>query len=356
MSGRTTEEKILFNISRFISFFLVICGVVTTTILLFLRNMELDEALIRENALYTFLNILFLTVAGCVLDAIRRYQTIDRPLKRIMEALDSLGGGDFSVRLDINHKDINRAGLQEIGLGINRLAQELSGVETLRTDFIASVSHELKTPLAAVRNYATLLQDDGLTTEKRQEYTHAICQTTKRLTELVSNILKLNKLENQRIYPETKIFDLGEQLCQCMLEFEQALEDKQLLLDVDLAEAIMVEADPELLKLVWVNLFSNAVKFTPQGGKIGLQMTGDESWACVSVTDTGCGMSKETGTRIFEKFYQGDTAHATKGNGLGLALVKRVVDITGGVISVSSTPGKGSVFTVRLERSGNGTD
>lgn len=356
MIAKTPGEKIIFNISRFLSFFLVICGIVTMTMFLFLRGMELDEALIRENALYTFFNIIFLTVAGCVLDEIRRYQTIELPLKRIVDALDKIGQGDFSVRLDENHRDISRAGFQQISRGINHLAEELSGVETLRNDFVASVSHELKTPLAAVKNYATLLQSPNLTPEKRLEYTQAISQTTGRLADLVSNILRLNKLENQRIYPESRVFDLGEQLCESMLEFENILDEKHLELDVDLEENVQVEADPELLKLVWANLFSNAIKFTPAGGRIGLKLVSDENWVSVSVSDTGCGMTKETGAHIFEKFYQGDTAHATKGNGLGLALVKRVVDITGGAISVSSTPGKGSTFTVRLGRAANGAD
>lgn len=354
MTGERFGEKLLFNISRFLSFFLVIAVAVTTSMLLFLRGMELDEALLRENAVYTFFNLVFLTLAGCGLDALRRYQTIELPLQRIVDALDKISRGDFSVRLDTRRRDVNQAGFQQICRGINQLAEELSGVETLRSDFIANVSHELKTPLAAVGNYATLLQAPDLPEEKRIEYTKAISQTTKRLAELVSNILRLNKLENQRIYPETRVFDLGEQLCQSMLEFEQALDDKQLELDVQLEENVLVEADPELLRLVWANLFSNAVKFTPSGGRIGLALSVEDNWACVSVSDTGCGMTRETGAHIFEKFYQGDTAHATKGNGLGLALVKRVVDITGGAISVSSTPGKGSTFTVRLGRVHNG--
>lgn len=348
MSGKSAGERFWFNVGRFASFFLVTAAVITINMFLFLRGMELDEALLRENAVYTFLNIVFLILLGCGFDAFRRYRTIDLPLKRIVEALDRIAHGDFDLRLDEPSRDISHAGFQEIRRGINQLAQELSGVETLRSDFIASVSHELKTPLAAVRNYASLLQDPSLPEEKRQEYARAISQTTNRLADLVSNILRLNKLENQNIYPQAILFDLGEQLCGSMLEFEQILEDKQLELDVQLEENVMVEADPELLKLVWSNLFSNAVKFTPAGGRIGLKLTTEDGWASVAVSDTGCGMTRETGAHIFEKFYQGDTAHATQGNGLGLALVKRVVDITGGTIHVSSTPGKGSAFTVRL--------
>lgn len=354
MNRWTPTERVLFNISRFVSFFLVICGVVTVSMFLFLRGIELDEELVRENALYLFFDLVFLALAGCGLDAWRRHTTLERPMNRILEALEKVSGGDFSVRLDVNSRDLYHAGFQEIGISINHLAKELSGVETLRNDFIASVSHELKTPLAAIGNYARLLQDPGLSEDKRRDYTQAISQTTHRLADLIGNILKLNKLENQKIYPEARTFDLGEQLCESMLEYESAWEEKNLDLDCEIAENIWVEADPELLKLVWANLFSNAIKFAAPGGKISLKLTADGSWACVAVSDTGCGMTAETGARIFEKFYQGDTAHATQGNGLGLALVKRVVDITGGVISVSSTPGKGSTFTVRLGRSDHG--
>ena len=165
---------------------------------------------------------------------------------------------------------------------------------------------------------------------------------------------------SERIKADLKTFSKdknnSEQLAGCLLQFEPAWEEKSLELECELAEDIRVEADPELLSLVWNNLLSNAVKFTPQGGKLSVKLTAEEDWALVTIADTGCGMSAETGRHIFEKFYQGDTAHATRGNGLGLALVKRVVDITGGVITVSSTLGKGSTFTVRLERGSHGTD
>lgn len=349
MKKRNLAEIILFNISRFVSFFLVISVITTVTIMLFLNNLALDEVIMRRNTPMTFLATLTMTLIGCGLDAFRRNMTVERPLKRILSAMERLRKGDYSVRLDVSHRNYGGAGLREVSMGINALAKELSGVETLRSDFIANVSHELKTPLAVIQNYASILRDPTLPEGQRQEYTEKILQTTHRLADLVSNILKLNKLENQQIFPQTEIFDLGEQLAECLLSFETAWEEKKLELECDLQENVRVQADPELLQLVWNNLFSNAIKFTPEKGKIGLRMHTEGGWAVVAVSDTGCGMSRETGAHIFEKFYQGDTAHATKGNGLGLALVKRVVDITGGVITVSSTPGRGSVFTVRLE-------
>lgn len=345
---------LVFNISRFLSFYLVVALVTSTTVTLFLNGVELDEELIRHNAPETFLWTILMALIACGIDALRRHITVDRPLSQIIAALERIGKGDFEHRLDVTHRDFSQIGFREICDGINRLAGELEGVETMKTDFIANVSHELKTPLAAVRNYATLLREPDLPEGQRQEYVGAIKDITTHLAEMVSNILKLNKLENQQIFPEAKLFDLGEQIAGCLLNFETAWEEKELELECGIAEDVTVEADPELLELVWNNLFSNAVKFTPRGGRIGVTLTAEGSWAVVSVTDTGCGMTPETGRHIFEKFYQGDTAHATRGNGLGLALVKRVVDITGGAITVSSRLGQGSTFTVRLGRIANG--
>lgn len=170
------------------------------------------------------------------------------------------------------------------------------------------------------------------------------------MADMMTNILKLNRLEKQQIYPKTEEYDLGEQLCECLLNYETLWERKQIELDTLLAEDVKVSTDRELLTLVWNNLFSNAFKFTPEGGRVTVILEMEEQYAAVRVTDTGCGMSPETGTHIFENFYQGDTSHRTQGNGLGLALVKRVVDILQGEISVESKLGEGSTFTVKFRR------
>jgi signal transduction histidine kinase len=171
---------------------------------------------------------------------------------------------------------------------------------------------------------------------------------------MMTNILKLNRLENQQIYPNPTTFDLGEQLCESLLQYESTWERKNIEIETDIAENVLVSADAELLSLVWNNLFSNAFKFTEDSGKVALTLTADETYATVKVSDTGCGMSAEVGAHIFEKFYQGDTSHATQGNGLGLPLVKRVVDIMQGEIGVESAVGVGTTFTVRIRRSENG--
>lgn len=309
-------------------------------------NIELGESNIEAAAKITMLNVLLLTFLITLCDYIRRKIMIDRPVKKIQDGLKELMEGDFSARISVQN---NAHKFGEISDSINLLASELSGVETLRTDFIANVSHELKTPLAVIQNYATMLQSPDIDEQTRLEYAKAITDTTRRLSSLITNILKLNRLENQQIFPEKQEYYLGEQLCECLLNFESEWEKKSLEIETEIDDDIRVTADSELLSVVWNNLFSNAVKFTESGGKIGVSLHRENGFAVVSVSDTGCGISPETGKHIFEKFYQGDTSHAAQGNGLGLALVKRIIDITGGEISAQSTLGKGSTFTVKLK-------
>ena len=261
--------------------------------------------------------------------------------------------GEFSTHIE-PLGDIDADGFNVIIQYFNKMTEELSGTEILRTDFIANVSHELKTPLTIIQNYGTMLQKPGLSEEKRLEYAKAITESSRRLADLITNILKLNKLENQQIYPDKQTYNLGEQLCESLLNFENVWEQKNIVIDTDIEEDVFVESDIELLTLVWNNLFSNAMKFTETGGTVSLKLKSDGKWAVVQVSDTGCGISPEVGKHIFEKFYQGDTSHAMQGNGLGLALVKRVVDIVGGDISVSSEVGKGTAFTVKIRRKEDG--
>lgn len=341
----------LTGIWHFVIFFLLIAFVVTCNFYLFLHSMELDAQTISHPAKMTLANVLLLTLLFCIVDAFRRSQMIAKPVKRIQEGIERVIKGDFTTRIEYIHGEDSGNEFDTIITGLNQMIEELSGVETLRTDFIANVSHELKTPLAVMQNYGTLLQSQELSDEQRIEYGKAIQEQTNRLSSLVTNILKLNKLENQQIYPNVEKYYLGEQLCECMLTFEALWEEKKIEIETDIDDEVLIEADKELLDLVWHNLLSNALKFTDENGKVTMSLHKDDQYVYVQVKDTGCGMSVETGKNIFKKFYQGDTSHATKGNGLGLALVKRVIDICGGEISVSSQLGEGSTFTVKLRQS-----
>ena len=356
MSRMRRKMRIPFSLRRYVTFFLLMSFVITCCMLVFLKSMEyvtgieLSREQIRDAALLTFGNVLFLTLFCTVIDGVRRKYMVDRPVKHIVQAAERMMEGDFQVRIEPIPTLDSDDGFHDIIDCFNRMAKELAGVETLRTDFVSNVSHELKTPLTVIQNYGTLLQSPGLPEEKRIEYAKAITQASRRLANLITNILKLNKLENQQIFPEAEVYDLGEQLCQCLLTFEEQWEQKKIEISTELQDGVLVRSDPELLALVWNNLFSNALKFTEPGGSVSLTLKTKGEFAVVRVSDTGCGISSETGKHIFEKFYQGDTSHATQGNGLGLALVKRVVDIVGGDISVQSEVGKGSAFSVRIRR------
>lgn len=345
-------------LQNYVTFFLLVAFIVSCSTALFVSVMRESMGLVltKENmetaAKLTFGNVLLISFGAATIDYIRRKQMVDRPVKQIMTALDQVMQGDFTIRIPPVKEFAGETGFNEIIKAINAMTAELQGTETLRTDFIANVSHELKTPLAVMANLSTMLQQPGISDEDRIEYAKAISHSSRRLAALITNILKLNKLENQQIFPQPQEFDLGEQLCESLLAFEDAWENKNLEIETDIQEDVRIKSDPELLSLVWNNLISNAVKFTPEGGTIGVALNADEKNVIVSVKDTGCGIDPETGKHIFEKFYQGDTSHATQGNGLGLALVKRVVDILQGEISVQSTPGQGSTFTVRIRRNG----
>lgn len=341
-------KKYLLSVYRFFIFFLLIAFVVTCSFLIFLRFMDLDVQLLRKNAFATFINIFFLSVIFCILDAVRRKLTVEKPVKRITRSLKKIKNGNYTEKIKPVPALIGGQ-FNPIIEDINLLTEELSGVETLRTDFISNVSHELKTPLSVIQNYATMLQSPDLSEDKREGYANAIFSAAGRLSDLITNILKLNKLENQQIFPDVSRFDLSEQLCECLLGFENVWESKDLDIQADIDEDVYINGDRELLSLVWNNLFSNAIKFTEPGGKISVSLKKDAEGCTVKVADTGCGISREAGAHIFEKFYQADTSHATQGNGLGLALVKRVIDIVGGEISVESEINKGSTFTVRLD-------
>lgn len=352
---KPTTRQVLKTINNYVVFFLTVAFAVSCCMMLFVSTLADSMGLVftQENigvaAKVTFLNVLLLTLLFGTIDHIRRKIMVDRPVQIITQATEQIMQGDFSVRVRPMH-GAGMEGFNQIGMAINAMAQELSGTETLRTDFIANVSHELKTPLAVMGNYAAMLQRPGITEDEKNEYARAISKAARKLAQLITNILKLNKLENQQIFPQPKEFDLSEQLCECLLVFEDAWEARNLEIETDIQDDVRIKSDPELLSLVWNNLISNAVKFTPDGGSIGLSLKTEGSNVVVQVSDTGCGMKPEVGQHIFEKFYQGDTSHATQGNGLGLALVKRVVDILNGEIGVQSVYGQGSTFTVKFKR------
>lgn len=356
MTKESFFKSILKAIGHYIVFFIIVAFVITCCTMLFVSTLKdaLGITLTDENlggaAKLTFINVALLSLLFTIIDTVRRRLKVDRPVKNITDAAEKIMQGDFSVRIKPQSRFGADNTFNEVIECFNKMAEELGSVETLRTDFIANVSHEMKTPLAVMQNYGTLLQTPGLSDEKRMEYAKGVTEGSRRLADMMTNILKLNRLENQQVYSGTSEFDLGEQLCECLLQFENVWEKAEIEIETDIAENIRVKADEELLSLVWNNLFSNAFKFTEAGGMVTVILSATEHHAVVTVKDTGCGMSAQVGAHIFEKFYQGDTSRSTQGNGLGLALVKRVVDIMQGEIGVESAVGKGTAFTVKIRR------
>ena len=347
-------KRFLLALKRYLVFFLLIAFLTACCISLFSVTLarSLHVQLSQENlslaAKLTFGNVVILSLLFTAIDFVRRELVIQRSVRHIVQAAQTIVAGDFSVRVKPISRFSSDESFNEIVQCFNRMAEELASVETLRTDFIANVSHELKTPLAAMNNYATLLQAPNLPEEQRVAYAKAIAQRSRQLSRMMTNILKLNKLENQQIYPNCHPYDLSDQLCQSLLQFEDVWESKDIDLDTQIPDRVTISADQELLELVWNNLLSNAFKFTPAGGQVRLCLRQLDQQVAVTIQDTGCGMSPKTQAHIFEKFYQGDTSHATQGNGLGLALVRRVVDICQGSIQLTSAPDQGTTFTITL--------
>lgn len=342
------------EIINYIYFFLLVAFVTTCTIVLFMDILmktlgyEFTQEEITKSAVSTFLLVLFISLSFATIDYIRRIITVIRPSKEIQRCLNELTQGDFTARVK---PTVSESYFGDIANDINKLAKELSSVETLRSDFISNVSHEIKTPLAIIQNYGMLLSDSNLDDEKRIEYAKVITKSSRQLAELVTNILRLNKLENQEIFPSKESFNLSEELCSALLSFEDIWNERNIEIEVDIEEEIYTLGDAALLSLVWNNLLSNAFKFTPQGGRVRVYLKLYNDKAVVRVEDSGIGMSEDTIKHIFEKFYQSDTSHREKGNGLGLALAKRIVDIHNGEIDVLSELGNGSSFIVTLPNS-----
>ena len=348
-------KRLLYAARSYIIFFLLTSFVTTCSVILYMKLLmdslgyEFTKVELKKSSILTFANVLFIALFFTLVDYTRRKITVYIPAKKIQKCLTSLTNGDYSARVTKIHKRTSNINIfDDIAMDVNRLAIELGGVEMLRDDFIASVSHEIKTPLAVIQNYSMLLSSPFLEEEKRQEYALIVGEQSRKLAGLVSDILRLNRIENQTIYPQSEEFDLSEEICSFLLSFEDVWTKKNINLSTDIEQGIMTKGDRDLMVLIWNNLFSNAFKFTPQDGevRVTLKLYGNKSMLIVS--DTGCGMNEETMRHIWDKFYQGDTQQKHEGNGLGLSMVKRVVSIFNGEIEVKSKEGKGSSFIVTL--------
>jgi len=266
------------------------------------------------------------------------------PIIDLSKAMQKVAKGDYTIKMN---PSCYQGEVKTLYEDFNQMVQELNSIETLHSDFISNVSHEFKTPLATISGYATLLQDDSLSLEERNEYIDIIIKSAKDLSKMTGNILNLSRLENQTIVAEKEFYRVDEQIRQIILRIEPIWSEKNLVINPDL-DAITWYGNRELTAHIWNNLLDNAVKFTPVGGEINITARADEKWLTVTFEDSGIGMDSEVQKHIFDKFYQGDTSHKKNGNGLGLALVKQIVSLYGGSIQLTSYPELGSSFQVIL--------
>ncbi len=286
----------------------------------------------------------------CVMiDYVRRKCFEQNPLKEILDATKKMSSGDFNIDLEIKHNKLNTYDI--IKQDLNILASELSKNEVLKTDFISNVSHEIKTPLAIIKNYTEILMDDNLDKETKHKYLEIVNDNCKRLSNLVSNILKLNKLENGSVITKFENFNLTSSVAEQIISYTNLIDKKQIELICNLEEDVHINSEESYLEIVWANLLSNAIKFTDIKGRIEITLKKENKFIYFIIKDNGCGMDSKEGKYIFDKFYQAETSHFKEGNGLGLALVKKVIDILGGKITVESEKNVGTKFCVILEDS-----
>lgn len=296
--------------------FISISFIITCSIILFLQNAPLEEEFIRQSAPRTFGNVFILSFVMTAVLLCMKYWFLDHPQQGQTQSL---------------------------------LEEHQKKLADFEADFISNVSHEMKTPLAVISNYTTLLQTSNLEYEERDKYLSIIQTQISKLSSMMTNILKLNKLEQRTYDLELKEISISEFVCQCILSFEHIWQEKNITIETDLQEPLLFVTDQQLLELVLNNLLSNAFKFTDHGGLVSVTCYRQDHELVIQVRDTGCGISDQTGRHIFERFYQGDTSHKTEGNGLGLALVRQIIDVLTGEISVSSQLGKGTTFCIHLK-------
>ncbi|MBR5515384.1 MAG: HAMP domain-containing histidine kinase [Clostridia bacterium] len=332
-----------FHFALIIFVILIFAMVLTIAVTVILYNLRLLWVVLG-GPFSVIIGVFLLSV--CIASALAYYVNnhILRPIVTLSNASKKVATGDFGIRIN-EHTNIEE--LNTTFDNFNNMVSELSSIETLRNDFIANVSHEFKTPLSAIEGYAMLLQDDSLSNEDKNEYIKRIRDNTHLLSELTGNILLISKLDNQSFTSQNKEFRLDEQIREAILTHEVTWSTKGTQLEIDLDE-MTYTGEETLLLQVWLNLIGNALKFTDDKGVVCITLKNNSSNAVVTVSDNGIGMDTETQKHIFEKFYQGDTSHKGKGNGLGLALCKRIVNLHNGTIQCESEAGKGSIFTVTL--------
>lgn len=293
--------------------------------------------------IYIIMPSLFIsTILGTVLSMILSRHSVNK-IDRLVKGLSEIGQGNFAVRLDSIHKKHS----DQVTDNFNKMAQELSSIEVMRSNFVSNFSHEFKTPIVSIQGFAKLLKDTNLSEEQRIEYLDIIIDESSRLSVLAHNTLILSKLESQEMISDKRTYSLDEQIRQCILLLESSWQSKKINLQISLPTILMINNE-NLIEQLWINIIGNAIKFSYDGGTVAISATTALNNAIITVSDNGIGMDELTAEHIFDKYYQGDSSHATQGNGLGLSIVHRIIDLCGGNIRVKTKPNGGSTFIISL--------
>jgi len=320
--------------------------VVAIMILIHVGVLRIGESNLRTDGFIMIIALISI-VAGTILAATVGNLPL-RPVNNIINAMNRLATGDFHTRLSFQGKFFGKGVAKELEDSFNKMAAQLESTELLRSDFINNFSHEFKTPIVSIAGFAKLLQRGNLSPEEQKEYLSIIEDESLRLSAMATNVLNLTRVENQKILTEVKEYNLSEQLRNCVLLLENKWSRKNLEMSLDFDEHLIC-ANEELMKQVWVNLMDNAVKFSPEGGNVEVAIFEDSDSVSVSFSNTGSAIPAVSRDRIFQKFYQADESHATEGNGIGLAVVEKIVTLHGGSVNVDSRTGR-TVFTVTLPK------
>lgn len=327
-----------------IVFFIFLITVVITGILFFLAHFFglLNDEIVQGGIVLPIIILISCIIIGTTISGFASRKMV-KSVHEFIDAIKRLAAGDFSTRLHLKNPPEYRI----LSENFNRMAEELGGIEILRTDFVNNFSHEFKTPIVSIKGFAEILKYDDLSKEDRDEYLDIVIEESARLASLASNVLELSKIETQTILTDKQKVNVGEQIRQCVLLLTSKMEKKHLSLNLNLHD-YSLSGNKELLNQVWLNLLDNAIKFTPEHGTITIEMKRIPGFLEMVFHDTGSGIDPEVVPRIFDKFYQADTSHSTAGNGLGLTIVQRIVNLHGGTIACESKPSRGTAFIVTL--------
>ena len=351
---RKVPRKLFFvNIRLFLMEVLIIF---VTIVFLMAKQAEFYGAdLVKESDHYIGWYLLYWGIAVFAAVSVitfTRYFFIDRPIKQLSMATMQVASGDFSIRLKPYPLSSKSGYINVMYQDFNKMVEELSSIEILKNDFVSNLSHEIKTPLAVIQSYTTLLRNPGLSPLQNIEYANTICNATEQLTSLVTNVLRLSKLESQSILPAAKPYDVCRQLSDCVMAFADQLEEKQIEFSADMEDSALVIADESIMEIVWNNLLSNAIRYGSDGKYIGFFLREDKRYVYIDVADRGKGIGKEFAASVFERLYTMEDSRnrQIQGNGLGLTIAKNLAKQMGGDILLESEPGIKTVFTVKLKK------